>query len=385
MLARAEALYYEADFAKSIELLLRADELLRRESGELQDKLDIKLQLALSFIGLNDRGRAKTYLGELYALDSDHQIDPQVFSPKVIQLAEEAKTEQATLRCQSLLDEAQRQLGTGNPEAVIKVTGSNPAKCAGLAALNPKVAELFYKEGLDAYKKAQMEQALQKFRNALRAEPKHELAAQYLELTESKLQVAADRAILDWRKDFAAGQYASAIRDYRDVVARSRSETIEEVRAEYRRALVPIVDSWNRACSTNDVAGMEDARQRANALLPETSFAEDIIAKMKKCTPTGCIQMTSPLALARLKTRVDPQFPPYVISQLRVSPVTVRIKARISEAGDIVSSELQGGNPIVYGAVREAVNQWKFFPAITDGNARCVDTEIPIVINVNGK
>ena len=28
MLARAEALYYQADFAKSIELLLRADELL---------------------------------------------------------------------------------------------------------------------------------------------------------------------------------------------------------------------------------------------------------------------------------------------------------------------------------------------------------------------
>src|SRR5689334_16113628 len=64
MLARAEALYYEADFAKSVELLLRADEMLRQQPGHLQEKTDVKLQLALGFIGLNDTARAKTYLGE---------------------------------------------------------------------------------------------------------------------------------------------------------------------------------------------------------------------------------------------------------------------------------------------------------------------------------
>src|SRR6476619_4870049 len=93
MLARAEALYYEADFAKSVELLLRADELLSQQSGHLQEKTAVKLQLALGYIGLNDSTRAKTYLGELYALDSDHRIDPQVFSPKVIRMADEARTE----------------------------------------------------------------------------------------------------------------------------------------------------------------------------------------------------------------------------------------------------------------------------------------------------
>src|SRR2546427_10108900 len=83
MLARADALYYEADFAKSIELLLRADELLRQKSGHLQERTEVKLQLALGFIGLNDSTRAKAYLGELYALDSDHYVDPQMLSPKV--------------------------------------------------------------------------------------------------------------------------------------------------------------------------------------------------------------------------------------------------------------------------------------------------------------
>src|SRR4051812_11105890 len=57
MLARAEALYYEADFAKSVELLLRADELLRTQSGHESEKTDVKLRLALGFIGLNDNAR----------------------------------------------------------------------------------------------------------------------------------------------------------------------------------------------------------------------------------------------------------------------------------------------------------------------------------------
>src|SRR5215470_17726728 len=108
MLARAEALYYEADFAKSIELLLRADQLLNQQSGHIDEKTAVKLQLALGYIGLNDSARAKTYLGELYALDADHRIDPQVFSPKVIRLADEARTEQNGLRCRSVMGEAQR-------------------------------------------------------------------------------------------------------------------------------------------------------------------------------------------------------------------------------------------------------------------------------------
>src|SRR5262245_41630257 len=141
MLARAQALYFEADFAKSIELLLRADELLQQQSGRQQEKTDVKLQLALGFIGLNDNTRAKVYLEELYALDLDHRVDPQIFSPKVIRLAEEAKAKQSELRCRSLTDEAQRQLGTGSSEAVVKLIGSSQAKCPGLAALNPKVAE----------------------------------------------------------------------------------------------------------------------------------------------------------------------------------------------------------------------------------------------------
>src|SRR5262245_11492453 len=152
ILARAEALYYEADFAKSIELLLGLDSQLRPQAGHVEDKVNVKLQLALGYVGLNDTTRARNYFEELYALDVDHPIDPQMFSPKVIQLAADAKAQQLEVRCQTARSDAERQLKSGGADAVMKLIGSNQ-KCGGLTALSPGVADLFYKEGLDLFKK----------------------------------------------------------------------------------------------------------------------------------------------------------------------------------------------------------------------------------------
>jgi TonB family protein len=380
MIARAEALYYQADFAKSVELLLRADELLRDKPGNLQEKSDVKLQLALGYIGLNDANKAKGYLDELYSLDPDHQVDPQMFSPKVVKLAEEAKTQQNEVRCRRLSDQAQEQLAKGNSNGVLTVLESGRAKCAGLANLYPKAGELLLREGVSAYKNSQMEAALEKFRAALRLDPKNELAGDYVELTTSKLEVAGDRALIAWHKDYDSGDYASATRDYHDLTSRASSEKIEEVRAEYRRSLSKLVDMWNAECAKDDKASMDQTRQQINALLPEPSFAEDILAKMKMCTHTGCLQMSTPLALARLKTRVDPEFPPFVISQIGTQ-TTVRVKVTISQKGDVTAKEVHSDSPILNNAVKAAVEQWKFAPALMGGEARCVDSEIPIVIN----
>lgn len=383
MLARAEALYYEADFAKSVELLLRADEMLRDQPGHLQEKTDIKLQLALGYIGLNDGNQAKVYLGQMYALDPDHQVDPQMFSPKVIKLAEEARTEQNELHCRSLSDQVQTQLEKGTSDGVLKVIESGRAKCADLAKLYPKAGEVLFKEGLSAYKNSRMVEALEKFRAALRLDPKNELAGEYVDLTVSKLEVAADRALLAWRKDYQAGNFSSASSDYRDLASRASSDKVEEVRTEYRRALSMLVDSWNTACAKDDTASMEQIRLKVNALLPEPAFAEDILAKMKMCTHTGCVPMSTPVALARLKTRVDPQFPAFVLSQITTTQTIVRVKATISEKGDVSVNDVHGDNPFLNSAVKSAVEQWKFVPAVINGAARCVDSEIPIAINRN--
>jgi tetratricopeptide (TPR) repeat protein len=317
----------------------------------------------------------------LYAIDPDRRLDPQAFAPKVIELAEEAKAEEGELRCRSVLTQLDERLANSESSDTVSFIESNQKTCPTLSSIRPKVADNLFKEGLDAYKKDRLQEALEKFQLALRMDSKHELSSQYVDLTKSKLEVAADRALLAWRKDFNAGDFASAVRDYRELASHSRADKIDEVRGEYRRILAGLVESWNAACAKNDTVGMEAVRVRVNTMLPESSFAEDLIAKMNNCTPTGCLQMTAPMALARLKNRVDPVFPPYVIAQMRTSPVTVRVKTRINEKGDVTGSEPQAGNPLLYPAVRAAVEQWKFSPAVVQGDARCVDTEIPITIN----
>jgi hypothetical protein len=142
-----------------------------------------------------------------------------------------------------------------------------------------------------------------------------------------------------------------------------------------------MVDSWNRACASGAVDTMDEIRLRISSMLPEPSFADDILEKMKTCTPAGCVQMNTQLALARLRSRVDPHFSSTMVLQLKASSVTVRIKARINENGDPAATELQGGNPLLYSAIRDAFQQWKFSPTVIEGHSRCVDTEIPLVIN----
>ena len=57
-LAHAEAFYYEAQFNKAIDLLLPVDELLGAEKEQLDEKMEVKLQLALAYVGLNDTAHA---------------------------------------------------------------------------------------------------------------------------------------------------------------------------------------------------------------------------------------------------------------------------------------------------------------------------------------
>src|SRR4051812_29211197 len=90
-LAKAEALYFEARFSDSIQLLMNVSEQLQSRPDRLADKVNVKLQLALANIGLNDTERAKSFLVEMYSLDTSTALDPQQFSPKVISLAADAK------------------------------------------------------------------------------------------------------------------------------------------------------------------------------------------------------------------------------------------------------------------------------------------------------
>ena len=78
---------------------------------------------------------------------------------------------------------------------------------------------------------------------------------------------------------------------------------------------------------------------------------------------------------------MDPQFTDKVLAQINRFPMTVHVKARIDVDGNVVSSEVRGGDSALYGELRNAINRWKFFPAVTEAGARCVDTEINFTIH----
>src|SRR5262249_23060062 len=73
-LSHAEALYYAARFDESIALLTRIDDVLKTQPGRQQEKIDTKLRLALSHIGMNDTAKAKAYFMGVYTLSPDYSL-----------------------------------------------------------------------------------------------------------------------------------------------------------------------------------------------------------------------------------------------------------------------------------------------------------------------
>jgi outer membrane biosynthesis protein TonB len=69
------------------------------------------------------------------------------------------------------------------------------------------------------------------------------------------------------------------------------------------------------------------------------------------------------------------------MSYLQNSQPTVTVKIRIEEAGTVTVIDASGANILVTTAVRNAVEMWKFTPAVDEGGPRCVETEIPIGIS----
>jgi hypothetical protein len=122
---------------------------------------------------------------------------------------------------------------------------------------------------------------------------------------------------------------------------------------------------------------MESARTRAADLLPDAAVASDLMDQMQSCNSPKCIEMTNRLAMTRLKTRVDPEIPASFITR----SLSIRVQARIDEAGNATVKEVRGGNAEVQNAVKAAVERWKFLPTIVEEQVRCVETEIPIVVN----
>src|SRR5262249_17417491 len=142
---------------------------------------------------------------------------------------------------------------------------------------------------------------------------------------------------------------------------------------------------------------MTRIRTEADKLLPDASIAPDSLQQMSKCAQdpqpavhaevrtsqnsqtepvVECIQSPSETAMIRLKTRVEPELP----AQMRGKQVRVRAAVRIDAQGNTTVRRLQGGSVPINKMVVKALKEWKFHPAKVDNQARCVETELFVVV-----
>jgi hypothetical protein len=103
------------------------------------------------------------------------------------------------------------------------------------------------------------------------------------------------------------------------------------------------------------------------------------------CNAKACVQMDVQTAMLRVKTSAKPEIPPVIEKSLATPQArTVRVEVRIDETGDVIVMAAHGVNAAVNDAVRNAVEKWKFVPAVFESEPRCVDTAFPIVLTPSG-
>jgi hypothetical protein len=401
-LAHAEALYYGARFTEAIQLLERIDDLLETRSDRREDKLATKLQLALAHIALNDTNSARTFLVDVFALDANYQLDPKQFSPKVLELADQAKGDTRKRLCDAALADGQKSLASSNPAEVLALMDSLEFACPALTRVADEAADIAYKNGLEAFRSEDLPAALERFQIAANLSSSHEMAKQYVDLTLGKLQIAAGKLALQWQKELDSKQWKQAADTYQRIAGiPSTEEHVAQMNSTYLKVLDPLVESWNQSCTRNDEAGMSVIRSQVSDLIPHPEFAQETRARMIPCTRTApppeqraslqplaakaptsapkaaaSMPMEFAQALVHLKSRVYPDISPQVATFLRNSQVVVHVKVRINQDGSVTPKEATGGNLIINDAVSDAVAQWKFSPIRDQAGVRCVDTEI---------
>jgi tetratricopeptide (TPR) repeat protein len=398
-LARAQNAYYEARFDEAIALLAPLNTALDSDADQverIQDKIRVKLQLALALIGMNQLAEAKARFSEVYDLNPQFSLDRARFAPKVVLLFEEAKAAREEAKCHTMCERVDRPTAS-NPDAVVNVLEGGPA-CSCSLPRHLQAAEVVYADATEAYKRGALPEALFKMRTVLMLNPDDHKAAHYVDLIEQKLKMSLDQMLSNWQAQFNEADYAAASESYRQLVSSdfaAKAEPVEDIRAEYRKTLTKLAQSWNEACTVQDRVSMDQFRDQANELVPDTWIGRDILDQMNNCpekipppvetaavkpppapeAPQTCLQVPSKIALLRLKTRVDPEIP---LEQRLNGSSKVRAAVRIDEEGNTSVHGLQGGSPVTNRAVVTAVKNWKFYPALVDNHARCVETELPI-------
>jgi len=384
VLVRAEKLYYDAQFEETIRMLSPLDTTLRSQPAPQDEKIQAKLLLALAYIGKNEKVKAKSLFKEVSALDANFFLSSEKYSSDVLALFEEAMAENRDTACRQICERANNSLDAQDIPAVLKLLETSHDTCMCLTAAAMDAAEFTYTEGVKSYDENDFPDALIKFHTALKLRPNHELARRYVDFTEEKIRLAADAAVLEWRKNIDGRQFALAAAKYRQIKGGNlegvANAQLHEIQVGYRDLLSQSIESWKQACEDGNSPAMRNLWTKVMEIVADRDLAEEFLDEMK-CPTKFCMWADSAAVMDHLNNRVDPVISPDLRRVVEKSaPTTVYAHVRIDEAGNVDVLETQGIHPGIREAVRIAVGQWKFSAPNNDNAQDCVEAIVPVVI-----
>jgi tetratricopeptide (TPR) repeat protein len=345
----------------------------------MEDLKKLKLYQALVAIALNDPGSAKSRFLELVALDPDFSLTGDAYSARIRDAFAEARTEYLDARCEQACTECEAARNNGDFDRVLPTIKKFRRQCDCVRQIADFVTVSLLQQGRAAFEGEDYGRALALFTKVLDVAPADRLASQYSDLTRRQIQTRLAQDFALWKKFFGMQDYVNAKAVYDHVLAIGDTESPEAVRmrAEYHSALQRERDLWAQACSQQDVLTADSRRQAVRALDPSGRLNGDTLRQMHSCPAPGCTPIASTAAVSSLRSRVDPKLEPAARPYTSRIAVTVRIDDKGRAA--VLDLDNPGGNPAVSQSVRDAVQQWKFDPALAARyRSECVVTQFLI-------
>jgi hypothetical protein len=287
-------------------------------------------------------------------------------------------------------------------------------------------ADSTFLRGKELYEKGEFGEALKYFNVVLALDSGHEVAREYSKLAQQWLVLIAERRYLEWSVNFDARQFDKAAATYTRIRSDQKpgsAELADRIESQYEKALSNLVVAWKGACAARELPKLEAIRNDASTIAPGLRLSQDALAQMQPCaspattsnpakpvtaskspgpssppatalpvTPTApekpvaappvhalgeCIKRDPAVAMSRLKYRVNPAIEPRL--QQYVEKGTV-VRISIDEKGNVSVKDVVHADSRIADALQVAVEQWKFNPTVIDNEARCFNTDLPILL-----
>ena len=369
--------YYQAQFPEASALLKQIEAQLNGDSSRPADLRKLKLYQALTHAALDEPDNAAARFKELLAIDPGFSMSENEYPSKIRTIFEDVKRSSVADRCRAACSQCEAAINAGDLPGAASTIIPLRDECECVRQLSASLADMFLKRGKAASEVGDHSRALQEFKRAREIDPSNVEAPGYLTRAAADQQRALSEAVSEWQRYFQLRDHAKARAVYERVLLMTgdgQPEAATQIRAQYESMFDNYSNLWSRACRSGDALALDALRQEVRSIDPSGNFNRQILRQVQSCPPPVCPVIDSNEALTRLRNRVYPA----IDKAFRPYRSKISVKIRIDEKGEVAVLDIDnpGGNRRVSQAVRDAVRQWRFDPALVSGSERrCAVTE----------